>query len=131
MELWSPQITEMIQRMLEEQTNQSEWRYVTAKQLGAVFVFWDLYSAWFLGPTGDVIIVSEESDGFEVHSDQSHQLIALVALAKRRPELKPFLPSRDENAIECRCATEAIFASRLICGTCGGLGWYPASPAEI
>src|SRR4051812_45470330 len=91
---------------MAEQPPRDEWVRQQADRLGALFTGWDLWSCWFLRPSGEVLIVGEDIDSPEsevVYSDRQHQLSALTAASRRYTELGTLLPSREPGAIDCLC----------------------------
>jgi hypothetical protein len=87
---------------------------------------------WFetFGLRADGEIVRWHTDGPAPYpgvkpvDDRIDRLSALVAGARRYPELRSLLPSREPGSVDCPCIGHAVFASgQIICPECGGLGW--------
>jgi hypothetical protein len=77
-------------------------------------------------PDGTLVEWTRDGGGRDVRpvDDRIWVLIALVAGARRYPELQPLLPVRRPGAVDCVCRTIPKCVSGLIyCGQCGGMGW--------
>jgi hypothetical protein len=92
-----------------------------------------LYPGWTetigIRPDGEIVQWSTEGDypGLRAVEDRLWVLSALVAGAKRYPELRALLPERPAGAVDCQCRDHPLFVSgKVLCGTCGGVGWLPA-----
>ncbi len=104
----------------------------------ATFDALPLYLGWTetigIRPSGEIVRWSTEGDyaGTRPVDDWSWVLTALVKGADRYPELRPLLPVRGTDAIDCTCRAIPLCVSGNVgCAECGGLGWLPAagSPA--
>ncbi len=108
-----------------------EWVRQHAERLGALFAGWDLWSCWFLRPSGEVIIIGEDdtqSESEGVYSDRQHVLSAISGASRLYPELAWLLPKRESGAIDCVCVRhpQLFGPGKVICPNCGGVGWLPA-----
>ncbi len=113
-----------------EAPKEKHWLVPYAAQFGAL----PLYSGWTetIGIRPDGEFVRWSTEGFFVGTrpveDRSWALTALVAGAARYPELRPFLPVRGPDAVDCPCrAIPMCVSGELGCAECGGLGWLPAA----
>jgi len=104
------------------------WVRSQAKRLTALAVNLDLWSWWFLAPTGEVILVAVGDDTeHKRYDDRGHVLVALVWASESYPELRQVLPQRPPDAVDCRCAEIQRTAEKtFLCTDCGDLGWLPA-----
>jgi hypothetical protein len=108
----------------------SQWLAPYVAQHGAL----PLYAGWTetigIRPDGELIRWSTEDDfdGTRPVEDRSWVLTALVAGANGYPELRPLLPVRGPDAVDCACrAIPLCVSGTVICGECGGLGWLPGA----
>jgi hypothetical protein len=128
MDLFADTIDDLIRRYATA-ARFDDWVNQQAMRLGALPVGWDLWSHWFLRPSGEVII----TDGEEtvVCTDRTTRLQALVGGQEYYPELASLLPEREAGAKDCPCRGQELFVSgKAICPLCGGVGWLPANGAE-
>jgi hypothetical protein len=104
--VWSLKAEQTVRRLIDDHPPRDEWVRQQAERLGALFTGWDLWSCWFLRPSGEVVIVGEDIDVPEsegVYSDRRHQLSALTAASRLYPEIGMLLPLREPSAIDCLC----------------------------
>lgn len=128
---WSPEAESTVRRAMASHPPRNEWLRYQSYRLDALYVGSDLWSSWFLLPSGEVVIVGEDFDAPEVdsrYSDRLHALRAISGASRLYPELAVLLPAREVGAADCECvAHPQIFgAGRVICPDCGGVGWLPA-----
>lgn len=128
--VWSPEAERAVRRLMAAHPPRDEWVRQHADRIGALFAGWDLWSCWFLRPSGEVVIVGEddtrpESEG--VYSDRSHILSAISGAARLYPEMARLLPAREPGAVDCVCAghPQLFGLGKVICPDCGGMGWLP------
>lgn len=95
-----------------------------------------LYPGWTetigIRPDGELVRWSTEGDfaGTRPVEDRSWVLTALVAGSDRYPELRPLLPVRGADAVDCPCrAIPWCVSGKVGCAECGGLGWLPGAGA--
>jgi hypothetical protein len=129
--VWSQKAEETVRRIMADQPPVDPWVKYQADRLGALFAGWDLWSCWFLRPSGEVVVVSEDLDKPEsesVYRDRRHLLSALSGASRLHPELSELLPTREPGAIDCLCAEhpQLFGLGKIICQDCGGLGWLPS-----
>jgi hypothetical protein len=129
--VWSPEAEQAVRRMMADRPPRDEWLRHHADRLGALFAGWDLWSCWFLGPSGEVVIVGEDDaqpESDSIYSDRRHLLSAVSGAARLYPELAGLVPAREPGAVDCVCAGHPqLFGPRkVICSECGGVGWLPA-----
>lgn len=110
---------------------QNEWVRQHADRLAALFACWDLWSCWFLKPSGEVVVVGESEDRPEaeaVYTGRTRLLRAISAATRLYPELAAFLPPREAGAVDCGCVRhpQVFGPGKVICAECGGVGWLPA-----
>ena len=105
-----------------------QWLSPYTKQFGAL----PLYPGWIetigIRPDGEIVCWSTEGDfaGTRPVDERSWVLLALVAGAERYSELRPLLPVRGPDAVDCLCrAVPIVVSGQVRCGRCGGLGWLP------
>lgn len=127
--VWSRQTESIISRLIHERPPEDAWTRQQADRVGALFVGWDLWSCWFLRPTGEVVLVNEElmvAADVSV-TDPGDRLRALVWAATKYPELAALLPLREPDAPECPWTANPRFhdANEVRCPICFGLGWVP------
>jgi hypothetical protein len=128
---WSPRAEHIIKRlMVEAPPANDDWVRAQAERLTALPVFQDMGGCWFLHPIGEVVTTSEEGWPGEVvvvYTDRVKLLQALVGGLKRYPQLAELLPAREPEARDCPCRDHELFRSgKILCGSCGGVGWLPA-----
>jgi hypothetical protein len=82
---------------------------------------------------GDVVwheydIANEAPDEWRVAS-REERISAIVIALKRMPQLSVPLPARGPSDRDCaNCeAVGTLVGGRVVCSTCGGLGWRPAA----
>jgi hypothetical protein len=104
------------------------WQSTYVAEFGAL----PLYLGWTetigIRPDGEIIRWSTEGEfaGARPLDDRDWVLPALVDGVARYPELRPLLPERRAEAVDCPCRAYPLFASgKVICGQCDGLGWLP------
>ncbi len=102
----------------------------------AEFAALPMFLGWIetigIRPDGELVRWSTEGDypGTLPVDDRSGVLTALVSGADRYPELRPLLPVRGPDAIDCPCrAIPLIVSGKVGCAECGGIGWLPAPGA--
>ena len=125
--VWSQRAESALRKLMVDRPPKDEWVRERADRLSALFAGWDLWSCWFLRPTGEVIIVGED-DSECVYSDRQHVLRAISGASRLYPEMVGLLPEREFGASDCDCAghPQVFGPGKVICPTCGGLGWLPA-----
>lgn len=96
-----------------------------------------LYAGWTetigIRADGELVRWSTEGefDGTRAVEERSWVLTALVAGAGRYAELRPLLPVRGPDAVDCPCRAIPLCVSGQVgCGECGGLGWLPADRVD-
>jgi len=128
--VWSPEAEQTVSRLMAARPPRDEWVRRHAHRLGALFAGWDLWSCWFLRPSGEVVIVGEDDtrpESENVYSDRGHVLSAISGAARLYPELVELLPAREPGAVDCMCVGIPVFSpGKVICSVCGGVGWLPA-----
>lgn len=133
--VWSLAAEAMVRRILTEPEGQLLSLREQGERLAAVPLGYGLWSAWFLRPNGEVVSLGEDEnlpDEVRVYSDRLHQVSALTWLSRRHTETASLLPKREAGAVDCRCVGIPAFApGKVICQACGGVGWLPASDAEV
>jgi hypothetical protein len=124
------QIASRIGAFSAEAPEKLRWLVPYASQFGAL----PLYPGWTetigIRPNGEVVRWSTEGEfvGARPVEDRSWVLAALVAGANRYAELRPLLPVRGPDAIDCPCRAIPICTSGQVgCVECGGLGWVPGA----
>jgi hypothetical protein len=128
--VWSERAEQVVRRLMANQPPRDPRVKELADRLGALFAGYDLWSCWFLRPSGEVVIVGEDPDQPEsetVHRDRPHVLSALSGASRHYPELSELLPAREPHAVDCVCSEHPqIFGpGKVICAACGGMGWLP------
>jgi hypothetical protein len=96
---------------------------------GALLLYADVGGIIGIRPDGTLVEWSHDGAGRDVRpvEDRIWALIALVAGAKRYPELRPLLTVRRPGAVDCACRTTPQCVSGLFyCDQCGGMGWLAA-----
>lgn len=92
-----------------------------------------LYVGWWdttaIKADGEIVSWSTEDEfsgysGVRPVDDPYLWLISLVNGARRYQQLKPLLPSRPDDAVDCDHFAQPIFAEgKVFCPKCCGLGW--------
>ncbi|QDT47861.1 hypothetical protein Pan258_19000 [Symmachiella dynata] len=124
---WTPFHEETIKDILREWylvPNTDPILRQTALEFDALPIFLDMWSYWFLGSDGSVIIRDVElgSGDTAIYTDFLKRASALTAGVRRYPRLRLLLPQRPRDAVDCGCVGIPIM-ERVVCGTCGGLRW--------
>ncbi|HEY7330549.1 MAG TPA: hypothetical protein VH592_23115 [Gemmataceae bacterium] len=122
-------IGERIGRFAVEAPAQLRWQASFVAEFGAL----PLYLGWTetigIRPDGEIIRWSTEGEysGSRPVEERAWIVAALVVGSRRYMELLPLVPVRSPYAVDCyQCQNHPWLASgRVICGTCGGLGWLP------
>jgi hypothetical protein len=126
----SPQAAAVTAHLIRESLPNPDARVrAEGERLDALPIGWDLWSYWFLRPSGEVVVVDLELEvgKTEYFTSREQVLSALVMGARWYPELRELLPERGAGAQDCECREIPIFR-KVICGKCRGLGWLPAGP---
>jgi hypothetical protein len=93
---------------------------------GALPLYADPGGVIGIRPDGTLLEWTHDSGEGEARpvEDRTRMLIALVAGARRYPDLRGLLPTRSPGAVDCRCREIPECVSGLFwCGQCGGIGW--------
>jgi hypothetical protein len=121
-------IANRIASFLTDAPDRMRWQVGYVAEFGGL----PLYPGWSetigIRPDGQIIRWSTEGEyaGVVPVEDPEWVLLALVAGARRYPELLPLLPQRGPGTIDCPCRAVPLLASgRVLCSQCGGLGWLP------
>ena len=92
-----------------------------------------LYLGWLetvgIRADGEFVRWSTEGEypGVQTVEDRYQWLSSLVDGCRRYPELRPLLPIRPAQALDCRCLGNPLFAEgQVSCPECCGLGWVQA-----
>jgi hypothetical protein len=93
-----------------------------------IYIDWTAFFG--LRPDGDILLVpTEEAEDAQPEQDARLRRVAIFRGAKKYPELKPLIPSRPLDALDCphceghgRIDISGIEPDTLVC-YCGGLGW--------
>lgn len=101
-----------------------------AARLNALPIGVDMWADYYLRASGEVVIVGSdlyEPDVDTLVTDWTRVLAVLVWGARRYPGLAALIPSRPPGATDCDCLQrpEWFGSGKLICQTCGGVGWLP------
>lgn len=135
--MWSSHAEQVVTQLIAELSAERRDPTVThAARLGALPIGCDMWSDYYLRPNGDVVIVGEDlrhPDVDSVHRDHSRLMSVLVWGSERYPQLKDLIPARPDGATDCECKLwpEWFIQKRLICGTCGGVGWIPKERHDL
>lgn len=119
--------------MAEARWPDDSWVQEQARRLAALPIALDLWSWWFLTPDGVVILVDGELEVGKTtrFTDRVKVASALVWGCEKYPELREALPPREAGAVDCPCRDiPRLSVHKMICGSCGGLGWVPEGRAE-
>jgi hypothetical protein len=136
----SPELSAFIAERIAHYAAEATERYhnLKAPQV-AEFGALPLIRHWFetIGLRPDGEIVKWNTDGPETYEgtcpveDRYDWLSALVAGARRYPELQELLPQRWPGAVDCRCVGIPLFApGKVLCPECCGLGWVQAKKVD-
>jgi hypothetical protein len=134
--MWSEMAEQTVRRLIATQPPADARVKHQAHRLGALFVGWDLFSCWFLRPSGEVVIVDEEDldrpRAETAYLDREHILSALSGASRLYPELSELLSEREPGAVDCGCIEHPQFfgPGKVICPACGGMGWLPPPSPE-
>ena len=91
-------------------------------------VYADMGGVLFLDPSGQVILLKDDSPEPTVETDVTWRLTALVSAAEQVPKFRQLLPVRPRNVPRCelcdgRGKVSITSAGWIRCGQCSGLGW--------
>jgi hypothetical protein len=97
----------------------------------AVMIYGDIGGAAYIAPDGEITLEPwDDLPSNQWRADPEFRLVALVAGARKHPELAELLPSRPVDAIACEQCHETgwyeIAEAEFVCAACHGLGWQPA-----
>lgn len=130
--MWSPEaerlVEELIARLMATRLPEQTRSEVT--RLNALPIGGGLWSAHYLRPTGEVLVVGEDYDRPDedhVYTDRARILQAIVWGCRLYPELRALVPERPEGATDCPCLRQPDLFGQdgVICPDCGGVGWLP------
>lgn len=95
-----------------------------ALQRGALLVYGTIGAIFFLRPDGSVLVQDPDSEETPaVETDSTWKLIAMVAAARKFPELAALLPQRPDNVRDCPVCRGTGLYMQVPCSVCRGLGW--------
>jgi hypothetical protein len=127
-------MSELIEYLLEQFLADSAPNYLDLlRQIATRFhvlpLLMDMGGCYAIRPCGEIISFGWDTpDDIRLEADPRIRNIALYQGSKRYPELREFIPSRPEDAIDCpTCKGKGEFPrpyDRLVC-YCGGVGWLP------
>jgi hypothetical protein len=132
--VWSKRAEEVVSRLIAAlPAEKLDPARTHAARLGALPIGGSMWADYYLRPSGEVVIVGEDlyrPDVDSVSTDRLRVLSVLVWGSERYPELRELLPVCDPGATDCLCLQHPdIFGTgKVICGTCGGVGWLPTTP---
>jgi hypothetical protein len=121
-------ITDRVRQFAVEAPAQVRWLAPFVAEFGALPVYLGWIETIGIRPDGEVIRWSTEGEypGARPVEDRTWLMTGLVEGSRRYAELLPLVPVRVPDADDCQCRGHPLFAAgRVICGTCGGLGWLP------
>lgn len=103
-----------------------------AVRLGALPIGWSMWADYYLRPDGVAVVIGADEDRPDevtVDADPVRVLGLLVWGSQRYAELHELLPACPADAADCPCCQHPRFSGpgKLICPTCGGVGWLPAA----
>lgn len=133
---WTPfheqAINELLGEWLSSPADADPILRQTAMEFDALPLFLDMWSWWFLGSDGRVIVRDVEGGTGKtaIYTDHLKRLSATTGGTRRFPQLRLLLPQRPCEAVDCLC-TEIALMDHKICGTCGGLGWLLPNDVSI
>jgi hypothetical protein len=130
--VWTPEaerlVEDLIARLMATRLPEQTRSEVT--RLNALPIGGSMWSAHYLRPTGEVVVVGEDPDRRDedrIYTDRVRVLWTIVLGARLYPELRQLIPERVPGATACRCLQHPdIFGpDGAICPDCGGVGWLP------
>jgi hypothetical protein len=108
-----------------------KWRWLTpyGAQHGALPLYVGWTEAIGIRSDGELVSWSTEGDFAGTRPVNDPWLLtALVAGANIYAELRPLLPIRGPDAVDCHCRAIPMCVSGIVgCAECAGLGWLPGA----
>lgn len=124
--IWSVDAERFIRQLISE--TQATTHNAHATRLNALYIGTSLWAAYYLHPSGNVIIVDEElinqPELDVIDTDENSRTRIIVWGAERYPDLIQLLPQKPMDAVPCSCGELPPFpAFKLTCTQCNALGW--------
>jgi len=129
--MWTSRAEQVVSRLIAEISPErlDPTTRANVVRLHALHIGSSLWADYYLRSNGEVVVVGGDFDHPEidsVSSDPGEVLSMIVWGSRRYPELRELLPVRPSNAFACPCRRHPLFAEgKVLCPTCGGMGWLP------
>jgi hypothetical protein len=121
-------IAERVRRFAAEAPEELRWLAPFVAEFGALPLYLGWTEAIGIRPGGELVRRSTEGDfvGTRPVEDRGWRMTAVVVGSRRYPELRPLVPQRGPDDVECWCHDlPPLTSGRVIGDKCGGLGWLP------
>ena len=130
--MWTPEAERLVEHLIARlmATRLPEQTRSEVTRLNALPIAGSMWAAYYLRPTGEVVVVGEDYDRpgeDSIYTDRARVLQAVVMGCRLYPELRALVPKRVPGATDCQCVQhpELFGPDGVICPECGGVGWLP------